>query len=88
MTKELAELRQRNFEEETQLRQRYTRAIEVARQKCQELQDYKRKVLPIIQQYHAKKTNEMNFVNSRCAQLKELSDRHRKELFDLARPLT
>jgi hypothetical protein len=87
LTRELGLLRQRNLSEETGVREKQTKLLEISRQKTKELENYKRTVLPMIQEYNARRANEAYSVSARCAQLKEMSDRHRQELLDLARPL-
>lgn len=88
LTRELSSARQRNFDEEARVRETHLRELEVLHMRISELTSYRTEVLPIIQEYHALRANESSEANQKIARLKEIGDRHRRELIDLVHPAT
>jgi hypothetical protein len=83
LTRELSAGRQRNFDEEARMRESHVRRLEVLHLKIGELESYKREVLPIIQEYNALRSNESTHARKKIERLREIGDRHRRELIDL-----
>merc|ERR1719487_1325649 len=86
LTRELSSARQRNFDEEARVRETHLRELEVLHMRISELTSYRTEVLPIIREYHALRANESSEANQKIARLKEIGDRHRRELIDLVHP--
>lgn len=70
------------------MRETHLRELEVLHMRISELTAYRGEVLPIIQEYHALRANESSEANQKIARLKEIGDRHRRELIDLVHPAT
>merc|ERR1711924_387378 len=86
LTRELSSARQRNFDEEARVRETHLRELEVLYMRISELTAYRGEVLPIIQEYHALCASESSEATQKIARLKEIGDRHRRELIDLVHP--
>jgi hypothetical protein len=86
LTRELSSARQRNFDEEARVRETHLRELEVLHMRISELSTYRADVLPIIQEYHALRASESSEAHQKIARLKEIGDRHRRELIDLVHP--
>jgi hypothetical protein len=86
LTRDLSAARQRNFDDEAKVRERHLRDLEVLHLRITELSAYKTEVLPIIQQYNALRSQESHAAQAKMNRLKEIGDRHRRELIDLVHP--
>jgi len=86
LTRELAQTRQRNFEDEASIREQHLRRLEIKHLRISELTNYKNEVMPIVAEYNALKAKDLSAAQAKISRLRALGDKHRAELSDILRP--